>query len=83
MKRTDITDKKVLARLKKATGQLEALTRMIEHGDDCGRVMVQFQAAEAAVERAFTLFLGQNLKKCVEKKEDAMLEKVIYQLVKR
>ncbi len=82
MSRDTLTDKKVLARLKKATGQLEALSRMIENDTDCEKVMIQFQAAEAAVESAFVLFLGQNLKRCMHGKQEQNLDRIVRQLIK-
>lgn len=75
-------DKTVLIRLRRANGQISALSKMIENNEDCEKVMVQFQAAKAAVENAFGEFLGQSIKKCTADDKGEMLAKVIRLLVR-
>jgi len=72
----------VLVRLRRASGQITALTNMIEQGEDCEKVLIQFLAAKAAVEKAFSESLLQNLKKCSSENRGQMLEKIIQLLVK-
>ncbi len=78
----DTEDKKVLTRLRRANGQIAALATMIEAGEECEKVMIQFQAANAAVENAFAEFLTQSMKKCTAQNQGDMLAKVIHLLVK-
>ncbi|HXG29682.1 MAG TPA: metal-sensing transcriptional repressor [Nevskiales bacterium] len=43
----------VLARLRRAEGQLRAVIRMVEREDDCERTAQQLSAARKALDRAF------------------------------
>lgn len=46
-------------------GQLKALEAKLEAGGDCVAILTQFKAARAGLERAFALFLEENLRRCV------------------
>lgn len=52
-------------RIKNVQGQLDGVMRMIGEEADCVAVLTQFKAARAGFDRAFALFLEENLKKCV------------------
>lgn len=43
----------VLARLRRATGQVRAVIQMVEREDDCEKVAQQLSAARKALDRAF------------------------------
>jgi DNA-binding FrmR family transcriptional regulator len=43
----------VLARLKRAEGQVRGVIQMVEREDDCERVAQQLSAARSALDRAF------------------------------
>ncbi|ACD91374.1 MAG: metal-sensitive transcriptional regulator [Chlorobium limicola] len=55
----------VILRLKKVAGQVEALVRMIEREDGCDKIIIQFQAAKAALEKTYSLVLDRSLKECM------------------
>lgn len=55
----------VTRRITNVKGQLDGILRMMDEGNDCVAVLTQFKAARAGFDRAFALFLEENLKKCV------------------
>lgn len=57
--------KKLLARLKRAEGQLGAVRRMIEDDAYCVDILVQLSAARAALGKAGQLLLGSHVRTCV------------------
>ncbi len=67
----------VIVRLKKVNGQIQALMRMIEAGDECDKVVTQFQAAKAALDNTFSLVLNRNLKNCLSRQDSESVEKII------
>ncbi|GAA2003706.1 metal-sensitive transcriptional regulator [Brevibacterium samyangense] len=71
-------------RLKRANGQISAVIRMIEEGEDCASIITQLSAANTAVERAGVSVLTQTMKKCMADGSDevdlAQLEKVFLSL---
>lgn len=52
-------------RIRNVQGQLDGVLRMMDEGKDCVAILTQFKAARAGFDRAFALFLEENLKKCV------------------
>lgn len=54
----------VLARLKRAEGQVRAVVGMVEREDDCERVVQQLAAARKALDRAF-----YDLMACMTRRE--------------
>ncbi len=64
--------RKTIARLRRAAGQVEGITRMLEEKRECGDVLVQIAAARAALGRAAGLVLEAHVRKVVE---DAMCSK--------
>lgn len=54
----------VLARLKRAEGQVRAVASMVEREDDCERVVQQLAAARKALDRAF-----YDLMACMTRRE--------------
>ncbi|MBM3162905.1 MAG: metal-sensitive transcriptional regulator [Chlorobi bacterium] len=67
----------VIVRLKKVAGQVEALARMIEAGEGCEKVIVQFQAAKAALERTYSLVLDRSLKECMNHNDSKNVEQIL------
>ena len=74
-------------RIHMVQGQLDGVVRMLEEEQGCVEVLTQFKAARAGLDRALSLFLQENLQKCIgaravsgEKKEE--IEKIITELVK-
>ncbi|HET7661983.1 MAG TPA: metal-sensitive transcriptional regulator [Oryzihumus sp.] len=55
----------VLNRLRRAQGQLAAVTRMIEEGRDCADVVTQLAAVNRALDRAGFAIISTGLKQCL------------------
>ena len=56
---------KVLARLKKVTGQVAGITRMVEEDRYCVDVLHQIAAVEGALDRVGHLVLASHVETCV------------------
>ncbi|MHB1235292.1 MAG: metal-sensitive transcriptional regulator [Microbacteriaceae bacterium] len=71
----ETTDMKpVLNRLRRAQGQLAAVTRMIEEGTDCTSVVTQLAAVSSALDRAGFAIIASALQQCLVQ-EDPELDK--------
>ncbi len=57
--------KKVLDRLSRAIGHMEAIKQMIEDGRDCSDVLIQIAAVKAAVNNVGKLILQDHIRHCV------------------
>ncbi|TYD00752.1 metal-sensitive transcriptional regulator [Arthrobacter echini] len=64
----------VINRLKRAQGQLAAVTRMLEEGRDCKDVVTQMAAVSKALDRAGFAIIASGLEQCIVQ-EDASLDK--------
>lgn len=73
----------VIVRLKKVNGQIQALMRMIEAGEECDKVVTQFQAAKAALDNTFSLVLNRNLQNCLNRHDSGSVEKIIKLISKK
>jgi len=70
--RLDSTErKKLLARLKRAEGQIAAVRRMVEDDAYCVDVLLQIQAARGALGKAGQVVLRSHVEGCVS---DAIAE---------
>mgnify|MGYP006276265007 CR=1 FL=1 len=67
----------VILRLKKISGQVQGLIRMIEREEECEKVVTQFQAVKAALENTFSLVLNRNLQNCLSRHDAESVEKII------
>lgn len=56
-----------ILRLKRASGQLNAVIRMMEEGRDCAQVIMQLAAVSKAIDRAGYTIIAQGMKTCLEK----------------
>jgi DNA-binding FrmR family transcriptional regulator len=68
-------------------GQLDGIIKMMEEGKNCIDVLNQFKAARAGLEKLLSLFLEDNLKKCLDlskltPKRQTEIEKIIAELTK-
>lgn len=76
----------IIRRLKNTQGQLSGIAKMIEEEKDCVAVITQFKAARAGIERAYTLFLETNLRRCMSKGavnlESAEIKNILAELTK-
>lgn len=57
--------KGAIARLKRANGQLQAVIRMLEEGEDCERIVTQLAAASKAIDRAGYTLITTGMKQCL------------------
>ena len=55
----------VVTRLKRARGQLDAVIRMLEDGQDCERTVTQIAAVSKAVDRAGFAVISLGLRQCI------------------
>ena len=76
--------KPVLNRLRRAHGQLAAVIRMIEEGQDCTSVVTQLSAASSALDRAGFAIIASTLERCIRQDDPeldrAQLEKLFLSL---
>ena len=82
-------DKKMENRLKRATGQLTGILKMMESGEECIDVVTQLTAVRSSVERVIELMITENLTECLNHPLDdpeaqkERLEKAVQYLIKR
>ncbi len=57
--------KPVINRLKRAQGQLAAVTRMVEEGRDCKDIVTQLSAVSKALDRAGFAIIATGLEQCL------------------
>lgn len=70
----DPTDMKpVINRMRRAQGQLAAVTRMIEEGKDCKSVVTQLAAVSRALDKAGFAIIATGLQQCL-KQDDPSLD---------
>lgn len=55
----------IIARLRRAEGQLGGVLRMIEEDRDCREVVTQLAAVSKALDRAGFAIIAQGLKQCL------------------
>lgn len=53
-----------ITRLKRARGQIDAVIRMLESGEDCESAVTQLAAAAKAIDRAGYSIIATGLKQC-------------------
>lgn len=54
-----------LLRLKRASGQLTAVIRMLEEGRDCEEILTQLAAVSKAIDRAGYKIIAHSMRKCL------------------
>jgi len=64
----------VVNRLKRAQGQLAAVTRMLEESRDCKEIVTQLAAVSKALDRAGFAIIATGLQQCLLN-EDAGMDK--------
>ncbi len=57
--------KPISNRLKRAQGQLAAVVRMLDEGEDCENVVIQLAAVSRALDRAGFAVIATGLKQCI------------------
>ncbi|WP_331681166.1 metal-sensing transcriptional repressor [Porcincola intestinalis] len=72
--------RKIVNRLSRSIGHLEAVKRMIENGQDCSDVLIQLAAVKAEINNAGKALLKEHLEHCiveaVEEQDKESIEKV-------
>jgi DNA-binding FrmR family transcriptional regulator len=64
--------KPVINRLRRAQGQLAAVTRMIEEGRDCKSVVTQLAAVSSALDRAGFSIIATGLQQCMQQEDPSL-----------
>lgn len=79
-------NKKVVQRINRVIGQLEGIKKMIDTEKKCTDTLVQFKAANSALENATREFAKNQITSCMENldqnKKEAELEKLLSSLIK-
>lgn len=70
----------IINRLKRAQGQLAAVTRMLEEGPDCKAVVTQLAAVSKALDRAGFAIIANGLEQCVTSEDGTMDKKELEKL---
>ncbi|MCC9195647.1 metal-sensitive transcriptional regulator [Arthrobacter sp. zg-Y820] len=70
----------VINRLKRAQGQLTAVTRMLEEGKDCKDIVTQLAAVSKALDRAGFAIIATGLEQCLTQKDGSMDKKDLEKL---
>ena len=58
-------NKQIISRLNRAKGQMSALIRMIEDGENCQDAVYLMAAVSKAVNNAGVMLITNNLEKCI------------------
>ncbi|RJT76905.1 metal-sensitive transcriptional regulator [Arthrobacter cheniae] len=70
----------VLNRLKRAQGQLGAVVRMLEEGQDCKDVVTQLSAVSKALDRAGFAIIASGLQQCLTNPDETLNKKDLEKL---
>ncbi len=70
----------VVNRLKRAQGQLAAVTRMLEEGRDCKDIVTQLAAVSKALDRAGFAIIASGLEQCIVREDTNMNKKDLEKL---
>ena len=57
---------RLINRLRRVSGQVDAITRMVDRGDACADVMVQIRAASGALQKVAQLILVDHAKETID-----------------
>jgi DNA-binding FrmR family transcriptional regulator len=70
----------VVNRLKRAQGQLAAVTRMLEDGRDCKDIVTQLAAVSKALDKAGFAIIASGLEQCLSREDGTMDKKELEKL---
>ncbi|HED30634.1 MAG TPA: transcriptional regulator [Prosthecochloris aestuarii] len=73
----------IVLRLKKVNGQVQGLIRMIEERENCDKVIVQFQAAKAVLDKTYSQVLNSSLQECMSHHDSENIEKILKLISKK
>lgn len=74
--------KNITSRLKRINGQISGVIKMIDEKKDCEQVIMQFQAAKAALDSAYSEVLKKNLEECLQKKDTKSANNIVRLIAK-
>ena len=57
--------KRIVNRIARAAGHLNAIGQMVEEGRDCSEVLIQIAAVRSAIDNTGKLILQDHLKHCI------------------
>ncbi|MDF2984555.1 MAG: hypothetical protein K0R50_65 [Eubacterium sp.] len=57
--------KKVIDRMSRAIGHMEAIKRMVEEGRDCSEILIQISAVRSAINNVGKIVLQDHINHCV------------------
>ena len=63
----------VVNRLRRAEGQLAAVRRAVQDGNDCEQVVIQLAAVSRALDKAGFAIIAGSMKQCVARGDDEAL----------
>lgn len=72
----------VINRLKRARGQLDAVIRMVEQGEECEPTVTQLAAVSKALDRAGFTLISNGLQDCLAGPDEAQREESLKRLEK-
>ncbi len=75
--------KQIISRTNRVSGQVKAISKMIDDDRSCNEIAIQFQAAKTALDRAYAEFLKTNLETCLLNKDKKTLDLIIKNLTSR
>lgn len=58
--------KDCITRLNRVSGQINGITKMIENGEDCEKVLLQLYACTCALKKTSNIILKSHLNTCVK-----------------
>jgi len=67
---TDDAQRRILNRLKRARGQLNAVIDAVEAGDDCRTVVTRLSAVSSALDKAGFTIISSAMRDCVADEHD-------------
>lgn len=74
--------KNIILRLKRVEGQIRGVQRMMENGDECGKVLPQLKAAQKALSSAAEAAAISYLEDCASKHKDEVAPEVFKEMQK-
>lgn len=74
MQLPDHVETEVRNRLRRVTGQLHGVERMLEEGRDCKEIVAQLSAATKALEQAGLRVLAEGLTYCIQNPDEAQAD---------
>lgn len=69
--------KRVLNRLSRAIGHMEAIKRMVEEDRDCSEILIQLSAVRSAINNVGKIILKDHVRQCVVEAVESHDEKTL------